>query len=358
VTNSGLRPRWASAPGETIDSILRERNLDPNQVATHLQMSSNEFADLLRGKKAITVSLAGQLSATLGATTEFWMTREAQYIDDVHRVEADKWSSTLPITQMAEFGWIDPPIDWHDRIEQCLGFFRVEDVDSWKARYRREVETAHFRRSSTYALKSPATAVWFRACERAVEDNNLPPFDINAFQSILVEIKKLTRVKDPRIFIPKLFKLCASVGVALAVAPTPGGCPASGAARWFRTNPLIQLSARHLSDDHFWFSFFHEAGHVVLHELSNPFIDLLEDESADQYEHEANEFATTALIGSQPVPPRSRWTTRALVETAQRAGVSPGIVVGQLQHQGSLPPNRFNRLKRRYTWSGSTLETR
>ena len=36
---------------------------------------------------------------------------------------------------------------------------------------------------------------------------------------------------------------------------------------------LIQLSARHKSDDHFWFSFFHEAAHLLLHSKKHIYVD-------------------------------------------------------------------------------------
>jgi HTH-type transcriptional regulator / antitoxin HigA len=359
IANGGLRPRWASAPGETIASIIDERKLDSSQVATRLQLSANDFDSLVNGSYAITISLARSLANVLGASSEFWMTREAQYVDDAQRVAADKWSRELPIKQMTKFGWIEAPKDWHERIEFCLDFFRVDNVESWEAQYRTQLTTAHFRRSPTFTLEESATAVWFRACERESENlAQLRPFEPGLFQSAMPAIRKLTRAKDPGYFLPRLKQLCAAAGVAVAVVPTPSGCPASGAARWFKNNPLIQLSARHLSDDHFWFSFFHEAGHVSLHPIDNPFIDLLEDESSDRYENEANVFAMTALVGSEPLPVPTRWTTRALIEVAQRRGVSPGVVVGQLQHRGTLPPNRFNRLKRRYAWQGSTLEMR
>ena len=38
------------------------------------------------------------------------------------------------------------------------------------------------------------------------------------------------------------------------------------------------------------------------------------------------------------------------VRFARRIGISPGIVVGQLQHMGKLNYRQMNGLKRRYTW--------
>ena len=44
---------------------------------------------------------------------------------------------------------------------------------------------------------------------------------------------------------------------------------------------MIQLSARHKSDDHLWFSFFHEAAHVLLHSKKSVFVDELNGGGTD-----------------------------------------------------------------------------
>ena len=114
---------------------------------------------------------------------------------------------------------------------------------------------------------------------------------------------------------------------------------------------LILLSFRHLSDDHFWFSFFHECGHLLLHPHN---MVIVEGESPedDEMEKEANQFSEDVLI---PAPWKQllqelKPNREAIVRFAVRAGVSPGIVVGQLQHRGRIGHNFLNYLKRRYVW--------
>ena len=81
------------------------------------------------------------------------------------------------------------------------------------------------------------------------------------------ELRKLTNNADPEEFVTKSATVCASCGVAIVFAPTPKGCPASGARRWLSPDKaLTMLSLRHNTNDHLWFSFFHEAGHIVVHE--------------------------------------------------------------------------------------------
>jgi Zn-dependent peptidase ImmA (M78 family) len=117
---------------------------------------------------------------------------------------------------------------------------------------------------------------------------------------------------------------------------------------------LIQLSLRHKSDDRFWFSFFHEAGHILLHGKLEVFVD---EESRDRVagkEKEADEFAWDELIppdAFRPFVDRGRWSRNAIRDFAERTGVSPGIVVGRLQHDGFLPYGRCNELKARFVWT-------
>ena len=111
------------------------------------------------------------------------------------------------------------------------------------------------------------------------------------------------------------------------------------------------LSFRYLSDDHFWFTFFHEAGHLLLHGKNALFLEG-DNIASTKEEQEANEFAAGILIPTEfqaallslPVDGRD------VIKFARLVGVSPGIVVGQLQHLGRIKPNQLNSLKRRYSW--------
>jgi Zn-dependent peptidase ImmA (M78 family) len=112
------------------------------------------------------------------------------------------------------------------------------------------------------------------------------------------------------------------------------------------------LSFRYLSDDHFWFTFFHEAGHLVLHDMNSLFLEG-EDRISTKEEGEANEFSAAVLI---PAEFRADLMTlrgegREVIRFARRVGVSPGVIVGQLQHLGRVRRNQLNRLKRRFVWA-------
>jgi len=115
---------------------------------------------------------------------------------------------------------------------------------------------------------------------------------------------------------------------------------------------LLLLSFRYLSDDQFWFTFFHELGHLLLHGETELFLEDL-DASSDRYEKEANSFAESQIIPTEfrKELDEIRIDMRTLVRFAHKVGVSAGLVVGQLQHNGRIPQRYFNGLKVRYDWS-------
>jgi Zn-dependent peptidase ImmA (M78 family) len=114
----------------------------------------------------------------------------------------------------------------------------------------------------------------------------------------------------------------------------------------------LLLSFRFLSDDHFWFSFFHEAGHLLLHGEKGFFLER-DDTPSTKQEQEANEFAEDILVPRELREAMLRLPVngREVIRFAHRAGISPGIIVGQLQHYGRFTQRQLNSLKRRFKWS-------
>src|SRR5439155_25054535 len=118
-------------------------------------------------------------------------------------------------------------------------------------------------------------------------------------RAVLAEIRDLTMWDDVGTAADRLVELCASAGVAVVFVGEIGKTRASGAARWLTpTKALIQLSLRHKSDDHLWFSFFHEAAHILLHSKKETFIHEGQNgpHPVEELELEADAFATNGLI--------------------------------------------------------------
>lgn len=289
------------------------------------------------------------------------MSRDAQYRDDMTRVAADRWASKLPTKDMQRFGWLEKTSTWQDQIIACLKYFDVADLEGWQSSYGRLLEEANFRISPTAKTSTASIAAWLRQAEIESSLADGRPWNAIRFRASLDDARSLTRERDPSVFLPALKTLCSESGVSLVVLRAPSGCPASGVARFLSPRkPMLVLSGRFLTDDHLWFTFFHEAGHLLLHDSRSVFVDELSHASgaSSELENEADMFAEEILFPAalQVELPPGRILAKDVVRLSVKAGVGPGIMAGQLQHRGVLEYNQLNGLKRRYKWNGPNLE--
>lgn len=356
VSADEFQPNWCSPPGETIADILKDRALSVSVFAKLLGQTEDRTAALLVGQLAIDKALAHKLAELLGASAAFWQARETQYRSELNRLASattpDEWLAGLPVADMARWGWIPRHTRAAEKRSACFQFFGVRSLDEWKQQYHEPLAASAFRTSPTFPSEVGAVSAWLRRGELLSEAIECAPWNADGLRAVLPKMRALTRRRDPSTFLPELQSICAANGVAVVVARAPSGCRASGATRFLSVDKaLILLSFRHLSDDHFWFTFFHEVGHLLLHSALGVFVDLVGDPTSPT-EAEANEFAARTLIPAefQDQMKRVVLLAKPIIRLAMQIGVSPGIVVGQLQHAGRLGRENQNRLKRWFTW--------
>lgn len=180
----------------------------------------------------------------------------------------------------------------------------------------------------------------------------LEPFSAARFKEAVRKIRSLT-TQPPEVFEPRIRQLCAEAGVALVLEKPLPKARLFGSARWLDGElPVIQMSLRMKTNDHFWWTFFHETAHILLHR-GQTFVD--ENSGlGDGLEHQADAWAEDMLAGRErfaafkATRPRSEREVRAF---AQAIDIHPGIVVGMLQHAGIVPYQNLNGLKERFEWA-------
>lgn len=359
MADAAFQPAWFSRPGDTLSALMTKEGLSPGALAERLDYKVELIHGLLNGIVSIDQKIARDLAENVGGSQGFWQKRQSQFEESLDRLaralpadEMRAWARLLPIREMEEAGWITNPRDPLEVARSLLSFFDVNGVSDWRDRYTAFKNTFAFRTSPSFESKIGALATWLRAGEIQAATIHCGPWNPKSFRALLPHIRVLTKAKNPGYFVPKLRQMCADAGVAVAFVRAPAGCRASGAARFLSpTKAMIVLSFRYLSDDHFWFTFFHEAGHLLLHGSKSTFVDGEVSEHSTK-EEEANTFAAGALVPSDRLEelmilsPR----TEPVIRFALSIGVSPGIVVGQMQHRRLIGPHQLNRLKRRYDW--------
>jgi len=325
-----------------------------------LHISDHECDALLDGRKAITVEIANGLSHFLGASSSFWLARDMQYRADVRRTAQDEWAQSLPVNDLVHLGWMKRSSDWKQQIANCCDFFEVDGPEAWNDRYGGVQDAGTLRTSRAIEGSVQAVSSWLRRCE--IEASAIPTSDWDAgkLEANLGTVRGLTKHRQPASSLVQLRDLLAAVGVVVVLVRPPRGAPVSGAAWRDRAGRrVLALTARHLSDDHLWFTVMHEIGHLLLHGSAATFVDQIEDgaATADWREVEANAFAANALL---PEVVRKglrgqRVTRQTILGLSVQHGVAPGVVVGLLQHDEVVGYHQLNGLKRRYAWAGDVL---
>lgn len=354
-------PDSVSPPGSTVQDTLDSVGMTQRELADRMGRTPKFVNELIQGKAPLTAETALQLERVFGVPARFWAAREQHYRDWLERDKEEQrlepflaWAQRFPITQMVANGWIEQRQAGVEQIRELLGFFGIASPDYW------EFVDATFRQSRAYTSSPEAISVWLRQGEREAREIACEPYDVVRFRQTLRQIRRLTAT-PPDDFYAEVQSLCAAAGVAIVVVPAPSGAAVSGATRWLTPDKaMILLSLRYKRDDQFWFSLFHEAGHILLHSKRSLFID--EDKAASDtgdQEEEANAFAAEFLIpesayqGFLATVNVGTLSKQQIQSFADAQGIAAGIVVGRLQHDGHLPYTHCNDLKRKLDWVGA-----
>lgn len=358
-------PDWRVAPGEILGEALQDRGLTQTDLARRMGRPVKTINEIVNGKAAITPETAIQLERTLGISASFWNSLETRYREHLAREQAQReleaqtdWLRNFPTGHLAKLGLIRRSKSKADMLADLLRFFGVSTPQAWEREWQ---HTFAARRSSqAFAALPYATSAWLRwgelaAAERAASISS--PFDEDAFRTAVEEARGLSRVQPFMVAVEKLQKVFAAAGVIVVLLPEVRGTRLSGAARWLsRDRALVQLSLRHKSDDQFWFTLFHECGHLVESAGRRDFVDAPTDvgsASASGEELIADQFARDTLIPAYDFAElvgNADFGPDAVRAFARAIDIAPGIVVGRLQQDRHVEPNKLNFLKQRYSW--------
>lgn len=360
--SSHINVDWISPPGDTIEDLLEEQGWKQTDLARRMDVTPQFVNELIKGKTAISTKTAQGLSQVLGSTPDFWLVRDAKYQAGLQHLRAAKdaeaaaeWLKELPLPWMTQHGLVRDIRKKGELVLDALSFFGVASVDAWREQYIQPLTA--FRASGKFEKKLGAVVAWLREGERQASKIPCQKFDESAFRTALRDLRSLTNETDPKVFIPRMTELCAACGVAVVFLDAPKGCPVSGATKWVQPGKaLLMLSLRHKSNDQLWFSFFHEAAHLILHGRKLTFIEGLDGLDSEE-ETEANTYAGNILIKPADMNRLGRLAANRFMSKndvcnfASEIGIPPGIVVGRIHKEGLRDWSYMNDLKIFYAWT-------
>lgn len=357
-TRYAFAPDYSVAPGEILAETLEARRIPQAELAARCGLSEKHVSQIINGKASITSDTALLLERTLGVAASLWLNLESSHrLYLARQAEQEKleqysaWAAQFPQRELAARAYVPAFRDVEEKTRALLGFFGVTSPDAWEKQYA-QLAVA-YRGTTAFRRSREAVACWLRIGELEAAHVDTAAYNRSRFQEALQAIRGLTRLRVTE-FEPRMRALCRDAGVALVFVPELPRTRLSGATRWLTPDKaLVIQSLRYRTDDQFWFTFFHEAAHVLLHGKRTLFVDEAGIERTPE-EDAANRFAADLLI-----PPAAYRQLREatapskaeVVSFAERIGIAPGVVVGRLQHDGVIPFDRFQDLKRKFRFA-------
>lgn len=352
---------FATAPGVTLQDSLDALGMSQTELAERAGISDKTINRIIKGTDPVTHTTALALEKVLQVPARFWLKLESNYREHLARqTEALKlvgfadWARRFPYPDMVRKGYVIAARTAEEKAGVLLRYFGVASPDQWEAVYAEMELELSFRKSQGTSDRMPVLAAWLRQGEIIAQSATAEEFDAARFAKNLQIIRSLT-LESASVFVPKMKALCAAAGVIYELVPELPGLGVSGVMRWFHGRPLIQQSLLFKTNDNYWFTFFHEAKHVLQMRKKQIFIEGGQPQPEDvKREEEADRFAREMLIPGEAWESfisKGQFSSEQIRAFARRHTIHPGIVAGRLLREQFIDYDKQQaRLRVKFTW--------
>lgn len=350
---SERKPAAVFPPGEFIKEEIDARGWTQEDLATILDKPLPTVNQIINGKRAVIAETAMRLAVAFGNTPQFWMSLEAAWqlhrqgeASDASRVRSRaRLYELAPVREMVKRGWLKKTETSRGLETELKRFFDVGCLDDVP-------DLAAAARASTQGEHGGMTSSQWAWCRRAIQLARMVEakrFSRSKLSGVVDALRPLMRDPEEVRHVPKVL---SDAGIRLVIVEHLSRTRIDGAALWpSDTSPVVSLSLRYGRIDHFWFTLMHELAHILNRDGELADVDILQrSEVLDDAEEKANEQAAAWLVPHKKLESfilrtTPLYSTQRIQNFANRMGIHPGIVVGQLKFRHELDWGRFNRLQ-------------
>ncbi|MBM3404066.1 MAG: HigA family addiction module antidote protein [Bacteroidetes bacterium] len=340
-------PQSRPHPGESLAEKLEEMEMGPKEFALRSGKPEKTIIAVLKGESSITPDMAVQFENVTKIPAHFWMNHQRSYDEYIAREkrkiaidEAVAWAKQFPLADMINKGWLPRVSTIQEKTMEMLAFFGFSSHKAWEDYYFKQQLKVAFRISLAQTKEPYAISAWLRKGELQATSLDANDYSEKKFKEALPQIKSIM-ANHPNGFFNQLQNICLEAGVKVICTPCIDRAPINGSTRWLNDTPFIQLTGRYKRNDIFWFTFFHESGHILLHGKKDIFLENLDYSDKDmRKEQEADEFAIKwTLTENEETEILSAAPLREIDISAfaKQFNTHPAIIIGRLQHKRHIP---------------------
>ena len=360
LNNKALHSDLAIAPGEYLEEVIAELGMTKDELSKRLNRPAPKLSAIFKGEKAITPDTALQLEKVVGVPAHIWNGLEAEYrlvqaknraLQEQKQLKDEiRFITLFCYAELVKTGIVAKKTRPIDKVLELQNFFGVTSLKTVCELNRYQPAF----KSGKHPHSPEAVAAWLRVGELQAQKTHCNPFNRESLVGTLKTIRSMTQ-HSPEKFENDLFKLLANCGVALVIFTHLPKTYAHGATFWLgRDKAVVMMTIRYKWADIFWFTLFHEIGHILNHKRRLVILEGdIDDPEYLKMEDEANRFAAEVLIPSSKYTNfigKNRFFKDDIGAFAAHLEVSPGIVVGRLQNDGYIRRSWHNGLRTKFEW--------
>jgi len=348
----------AIPPGEYLEEVLEDMGLNQAELARRMGRPAQAVNEIIKGEKAITPETSIQLEKVLGVPAYIWSNLESEYrliiasqVESENAKKEETLLANFPYLELSKLKLVEKTRNPLTKVQSLRRFFGVSSLFNLKG--VKEFSPA-FRQSTNNEINHEALASWLRAGVVISNHIECDTYCRDTLLSRIPDIRLLTLKNDPSKFFPELKLILQQCGIALVMIPHFKKTYTTGATFWVKKSKgVIMMSLRGGWADIFWFSLFHELGHILLHDKRHTFLENGSHSSEwEKQETEADRFSQITLIPEKEFNEFKLvgdFSHPSICSFSKNISIAPGIIRGRLQHE-KLVSYKSHVGRIRYKW--------
>ncbi len=341
-------------PGSYVEDIIDDLNISQKEFAERLGVSAKTISKIVNAEEPISKDTANKLSKLTGISLETWLNLQATYDLKVIEIENQQNEDEKAICQLIDFSYFKTngfverkKYSLSEKISELRQLLRVSNL-TYLSQFNQAVS---YRNSKVFDKKTIVNSnIMLELATQFAKDATENKLNRQKLKKLLPELRAMT-FQNPEEFYPVLKNKLLECGVVLLGLPKLKNASLHGATKRFKNGSvLLLMTDKQKYSDIFWFSLFHELGHII----NNDFFSNYSNEAEYREKEElADTFAQEWLIDSESYSEfllNNQFDRQAIIDFANHIEIHPSIVLGRLQKEKLVDYHKFHDLKTKYTY--------
>ncbi len=353
---NGLSREFIIPPGETLKEILEDRQMSQKELAIRTDVTEPHVSSIVNCQKAISVSYAKKLEYALGIDASFWVNLQANYDKELADFEeingiSDRELEILKrldsiVKHLKTIGLLEPETRGPMLVINLRKLLNISSL----IRIPEVFQTGAYRLATATNVDPYVLFTWLRMCDLIVKEQETEQgLDIDRLKDKIPLIKELM-FEDVADVQSRLKTYLAECGIKFSIVKNFRGAPVQGVIKRNDDGTLnLLMTTRRKFADIFWFTFFHEIGHIINGDIEDKLVDY--DFAKGEVEDKADEFAANTLIDPadyEGFVAKKDFTLPSIKRFSVEQNIPTYILIGRLQKDGYVGYYQYSEEKVKY----------